>query len=60
MYHINANKDTFYLPRKDGERNIIQPELSYKTTTTGHLTYILQSHIARIINLENEHENSFK
>ena len=35
MYHPKADKDGLCLPRSEGSRNLIQTELTYKTTTMG-------------------------
>ena len=40
MHHPKADKDRLYLPRKSGERGLIQIERSYKTITIGLNAYI--------------------
>ena len=40
MLHPKADVDRLYLPRRDGDRGMIQIELSYRTTTIGMKHYL--------------------
>ena len=35
MHHPKADKDRLYLPGSEGDRSLLQTELTYKTTTIG-------------------------
>ena len=40
IHHLKACKDQLYLPRSEGDRSLIQTELTYKTTAIGLHKYL--------------------
>ena len=59
MHHPNADKDWLYLPRSEGDRSLIQTELTDKATTIGRHKY-LQTKKDWMMELVRKHENSKK
>ena len=59
MHHPKADKDRLYLPGSAGDRNLLQTELTYKTTTIGLQKY-LQTTKDWMMELVKKHENSKK
>ena len=40
MYYLTAEVDRLYIPRNEGQRGMMQLELSYKTSTIGQHKYL--------------------
>lgn len=44
LHHLKSDVDMLYIPGKEGDRGLIQLELTFKTTTTGLSRYLESSH----------------
>ena len=64
MCHPKAEKDRLYLPRSEGDRGLIQIELTCKTTTIGNIYTNIHKYLQRtkdwMMELVRKHEDSKK
>ena len=59
MYHTKADVNGMYVPRKEGERRMINLEICFKTKAIGLNTYLLLSD-DRMLKLVLQHEKKKK